>query len=115
MKILEANLALARKELARQGGHARSRALSKEDRIRIARMGGQAGGRGRRKEEQIPEGLRAKIWELLEKNRTAALWRHSDAALRPRSRIMARLALRDLAKNGSLSAYKAAHELIACL
>ena len=78
-------------------------------------MGGLAGGRGRRKEDRIPDELREKIWELIAKNTPGALWRHSHEALHPRTRSMAKLTLRDLAENGTLQAYKTAHELIACL
>ena len=112
---MNSQLAKARQEMASRGGNARSKSLSKEDRARIARMGGRAGGRGRRKEDRIPDELREKIWELIAKNTPDALWRHSYEALHPRTRVMARLTLRDLARNGSLSAYKTAHEFIACL
>lgn len=105
----------ARIELARCGGKARALALTAERRSAIARRAGRVGGRGRRKDDLLPEDLRERIWAELDKEAATTLWHVNDEAHRPLTRTMARLSLRDLAKNGTVRAYKVAHELMACL
>ena len=108
-------LALAHRKLAQKGGRARARALSRDERRRIARLGGRAGGRGRRKVDRIPPDLAEKIWALIDQAGASAVWYMPPAMKRPQSRLVARQVMRAIACNGSLEAYKSAHQLLKCL
>lgn len=119
MSTSKDKLKLARQELARAGGIARAKALTREERRAIARKGGLAGGRSRRKGENeddlLPDELREKIWALAAAEGATTLWRIHEEATRPETKKMAVLLLRDLSKHGSLKTYRLANELLQCL